>query len=202
MTEINFLCVHKKFRTKRMAPILIKEVTRRVNSRGVFQAIYTSGSLFPCPFAECRYWHRNINVKKLIDCSFSYLPEGRSMGLHKKYLKIPKEPTLAGVRQMEKKDAKDVHNLLTEYMKKMDVSFIYNKAEVAHQLLPREGVMSSWVVEDSEGKVTDFISYYALPSTILKSQKEDDKINACFSFYNVATSCTFTELIHNATILA
>jgi len=32
MTEINFLCVHKKLRTKRMAPILIKEITRRVNS--------------------------------------------------------------------------------------------------------------------------------------------------------------------------
>lgn len=33
MCEINFLCVHKKLREKRMAPILIKEVTRRVNLR-------------------------------------------------------------------------------------------------------------------------------------------------------------------------
>ena len=31
MAEINFLCVHKKLRTKRLAPVLIKEVTRRVN---------------------------------------------------------------------------------------------------------------------------------------------------------------------------
>lgn len=31
MAEINFLCVHKKLRAKRLAPILIKEVTRRVN---------------------------------------------------------------------------------------------------------------------------------------------------------------------------
>ena len=29
--EINFLCVHKNLRTKRLAPVLIKEVTRRVN---------------------------------------------------------------------------------------------------------------------------------------------------------------------------
>lgn len=29
--EINFLCVHKSLRTKRLAPVLIKEVTRRVN---------------------------------------------------------------------------------------------------------------------------------------------------------------------------
>jgi glycylpeptide N-tetradecanoyltransferase len=31
MAEINFLCVHKNLRTKRLAPVLIKEVTRRVN---------------------------------------------------------------------------------------------------------------------------------------------------------------------------
>jgi hypothetical protein len=31
MCEINFLCIHKKLRAKRLAPVLIKEVTRRVN---------------------------------------------------------------------------------------------------------------------------------------------------------------------------
>lgn len=29
--EINFLCVHKKLRAKRLAPIMIREITRRVN---------------------------------------------------------------------------------------------------------------------------------------------------------------------------
>lgn len=33
--EINFLCVHKNLRHKRLAPVLIKEVTRRVNLRYV-----------------------------------------------------------------------------------------------------------------------------------------------------------------------
>jgi len=45
-------------------------------------------------------------VKKLIECGFSFLPEGRSMGIHKKYLKLPKEPTLSGIRAMEKRDVK------------------------------------------------------------------------------------------------
>ena len=31
MVEINFLCVHKSLRDKRLATLLIKEVTRRVN---------------------------------------------------------------------------------------------------------------------------------------------------------------------------
>lgn len=36
MTEINFLCVNKKLRAKRLAPVLIKEITRRVNIRGIW----------------------------------------------------------------------------------------------------------------------------------------------------------------------
>ena len=36
LAEINFLCVHKKLRTKRLAPVLIKEVTRRVNLHNIW----------------------------------------------------------------------------------------------------------------------------------------------------------------------
>ena len=35
-TEVNFLCVYKKLRNKYVAPLLIKEVTRRSNLKGVW----------------------------------------------------------------------------------------------------------------------------------------------------------------------
>lgn len=54
MAEINFLCVHKKLRSKRMAPVLIKEITRRVNLEGIFQAVYTAGVVLPKPVGTCR----------------------------------------------------------------------------------------------------------------------------------------------------
>ena len=54
MVEINFLCVHKKLRSKRVAPVLIREITRRVNCRGIFQAVYTAGVVLPKPVASCR----------------------------------------------------------------------------------------------------------------------------------------------------
>ena len=56
--EVNFLCVHKKLRSKRLAPVLIKEITRRVNVCGIFQAAYTAGIVLPKPVACCRYYHR------------------------------------------------------------------------------------------------------------------------------------------------
>lgn len=54
LTEINFLCVHKKLRSKRLAPVLIKEITRRSHLEGVFQAAYTGGVVIPRPVATCR----------------------------------------------------------------------------------------------------------------------------------------------------
>ena len=39
MCEINFLCVHKGYREFRMTPLLISEVTRRVNLRDKWQAV-------------------------------------------------------------------------------------------------------------------------------------------------------------------
>lgn len=55
LVEINFLCVHKKLRHKRLAPVLIKEVTRRSHIEGVFQAVYTAGVVLPKPVGTCRY---------------------------------------------------------------------------------------------------------------------------------------------------
>ena len=65
MVEINFLCVHKKLRTKRLAPVLIREITRRVNLFDIWQASYTAGVIIPTPLATCRYFHRSLNPKKL-----------------------------------------------------------------------------------------------------------------------------------------
>ena len=61
MAEVNFLCVHKKLRSKQLAPLLIREVTRRVNCKNIWQAIYTSGVTLPTPFASAPYWHRSLN---------------------------------------------------------------------------------------------------------------------------------------------
>jgi glycylpeptide N-tetradecanoyltransferase len=68
--EINFLCVHKRLRGKRLAPVLIKEITRRANLAGVsvaglcrgrqpvfadvWQAVFTAGVRLPRPVATNR----------------------------------------------------------------------------------------------------------------------------------------------------
>ena len=54
-------------------PSVAQEVTRRVQLRDIWQACYTAGVVLPKPLAECQYWHRTLNPRKLISVGFSRL---------------------------------------------------------------------------------------------------------------------------------
>lgn len=68
-SEINYLCIHKKLRSKRLTPVLIKEVTRQCHLKGVFQAIYTAGVVLPTPVATCRQ----------VNCVAVYVPRHKTL---------------------------------------------------------------------------------------------------------------------------
>jgi glycylpeptide N-tetradecanoyltransferase len=198
VVEINFLCVHKKLRAKRLAPVLIKEVTRRVNLAGVFQAVYTAGTVLPVPVASVRYYHRSLNPKKLVTVGFSRLGNRMTMARMQKLYKLPDEPLTPGLRPMEEKDVDGVHELLNGYLAKFQLKILFSKEDVAHWLLPRDKVIESFVVE-TDGKITDFISFYHLPSSILRHAST---LYAAYSYYNVATSVLMVDLMKDALILA
>jgi glycylpeptide N-tetradecanoyltransferase len=202
MAEINFLCVHKKLRTKRLAPVLIKEITRRVNLLDIWQAIYTAGAVLPMPVSQCRYFHRSLNPKKLVEIGFSPLPPRMTMSSLIKALRMPTATAIPGFRPMERKDLVQVEKLLKEYQAKCQLITHYNEDEVAHWMLPQDGVVSSFVVENPEThEVTDFSSFYHLPSSVLGNDKHKT-LRAAYSFYNVATSVSLTALMQDTLVVA
>ena len=75
----------------------------------------------------------------------------------------------------------------------------FSPAELAHWVLPREGVVDAYVVQQPSGKVTDFCSFYFLPSSILKHHKHT-KLHAAYSYYNVATSVKLEVLMKDCLI--
>ncbi|CAE8596740.1 unnamed protein product [Polarella glacialis] len=201
MVEINFLCVHKKLRSKRLAPVLIKEITRRVNRESVWQAVYTAGVVLPRPVSECRYWHRSLNPKKLIEVGFSHLGPRMTMARTIKLYKVPDQPQLPGMREMRPSDAQRVSELVSAYLKKFPLHPEFDAHEVAHWILPRDGVVFSYVRENGEGEVTDVCSFYSLPSTILGHEKHN-LLKAAYSYWNVATTVPLSDLMYDALILA
>ncbi|CAL4144211.1 unnamed protein product, partial [Meganyctiphanes norvegica] len=200
MVEINFLCVHKKLRSKRLAPVLIKEITRRVNLTGIFQAVYTAGVLLPKPVASCRYWHRSLNPKKLIDVKFSHLGKNMTMQRTLKLFRLPTETVTKGFRRLQTADVDQCHALLQEYLLKFSLAPVFNREEFCHWFLPQAGIIDSYCVENS-GKITDFVSYYTLPSTVMHHPNYKT-LKAAYSFYNVSTTTPWKQLMKDTLITA
>lgn len=205
MVEINFLCVHKKLRSKRLAPVLIREITRRVNCKGLFQAVYTAGVVLPKPVGTCRYWHRSLNPKKLIEVKFSHLSRNMTMQRHLKLYRLPESTKVEGLRKLKATDIPEACKLLNEYLSKFDLVPIFSEEDFQHWFLPRDDIVDAYVVErpaeSGATKITDLISFYTLPSTVM-SHPTHNKLKAAYSFYNVATSTSWVDLMGDALVVA
>jgi glycylpeptide N-tetradecanoyltransferase len=134
----------------------------------------------PKPIATATYWHRSLNPKKLVEIGFNALPPKMPMARYVKLHKVPKADDLniiGSVREMQAKDANKIHALLNEYLKKFEIKLHFSKKDVTHFFLPRPDVVFTFVIEDDKKEITDFFSFYSLPSTILKQGTGYDKVN-------------------------
>lgn len=186
--DINFLCVHKKLRKKRLTPVLVKEVTRRVNKADIWHALYTGGAILPKPVSTCRYAHRPINWDKLYEVGFSHLPANQTKAKMIAHYALPPTITTKGFRPMEKKDIDQVYELFVSFHNRFELVQTYDKEELNHWLLANNdngeesNVVKSYVVEDEKGHVTDFMSYFLLPFTVLNN-KDHDELGIAYLFY-------------------
>ena len=62
---------------------------------------------------------------------------------------------------MEEKDLNEVMRLYKIACQKWNIHFVFTKEQLAHQLLPKENIVTTYVVEDpnQKGKLTDFMSF-------------------------------------------
>lgn len=81
---------------------------------------------------------------------------------------------------------------------------MFNEEEVHHFLCPRDKILYSYYVEDETEGITDFISFYALNSSVL-NDPHHDKIYAAYAYYNFVKDndqARLKQLIRDALILA
>jgi len=202
MVEINFLCVYNRIRSNRLAPVLIKEITRRANVNGIFQAVYTAGITLPTSISSCRYYHRSLNPKKLIDVSFSQLKPRMTIARTVRLYALPEEPQIPGLRLLEERDVPSARLLLINYLSKFDLYMDFTEDEFRHWFTPIIDVIYTYVAEDPDThEITDMLSFYSLPSTIIGNQKYPT-LKAAYSFYNVASRNDLVVLMKDALILA
>lgn len=188
MGEVNFLCVHPKLRHKKLAPLMIRELTRRINLHNIWKAVYTGGVHRPDDVASTRYWHRPLNVPKLDATGFSPCPSLRTA------VRMFTPRGDSSTRPMTSSDVPWVTRLLNENNERFQLVQIFSEEEVAHMFLPRPNIIESFVFEQ-----TDFVSFYSLPSTVSGT---DEIIQAAWSYYIAPGQKTYSELLKEGILWA
>ena len=121
LLEGNFLAVHTKVRSKKMAQVVLAEVFRRKRLLGIQYGIYTSNHSHPTPFVTCHYMQRYLNGEKLVLSKFTRCPANMSLKEFDRKLRLPKRESakLQGtLRKMLKKDVPAVYKLCKDQQEK------------------------------------------------------------------------------------
>jgi glycylpeptide N-tetradecanoyltransferase len=101
---------------------------------------------------------------------------------------------------MKTKDVPRVTELLNEYLRLWKTHIIFTEGEVEYYFMPRDNVIHSYVVEDSK-TITDFFSFYSLPSSILKHETHK-LLRVAYSYYNVSTTDRLKQGIEDMLVVA
>jgi len=167
MVQINFLCVHDNYRSLGFAPLLISEMKRIANTKGVWQAVYTAVTKIPTPLVKSTYWHRILNIKKLSDIGFYKVTNKTKQ----KYLEVR---GTSQFRKMQSKDIPKVTKILQNHFKQFKIAPVIDKLWVKHWILPA----NSYINDSDE----TFLSFYDIPNV-----KKDGSsvIKQAYSFYMV-----------------
>ncbi|KAG7233048.1 hypothetical protein INR49_007527 [Caranx melampygus] len=174
-------------------------------------AVYTAGVVLPKPVSTCRYWHRSLNPRKLVEVKFSHLSRNMTLQRTMKLYRLPDlflslstphtEHQDSSLRLMERRDIRQVTELLQKYLKRFQLAPSMGEEEVAHWFLPQDNIIDTYVVEGTGGVLTDFTSFYTLPSTVMHHPLHRS-LKAAYSFYNVHTQTPLLDLMNDALILA
>ncbi|XP_068615557.1 glycylpeptide N-tetradecanoyltransferase 1-like [Brachionichthys hirsutus] len=201
MVQVKFLCVHKKLRRKRMTPVLIRELTRRVHQQGLYQAVFTTTGVLPTPLSSCRYWNRPLNFRKLAEVNYPGLRQSANLRRAAKVNRLPEATKTKGLRPMTKKDVAGIHVLLQVSLSRFHLSPMWSLQEVEHWLLSREDVIDTYVVEGEDGTLTDAVSFYSMSSRVLNHLVHKD-LRAAHLFYIASTATDLVDLMEDMLVLA
>lgn len=137
---INFLCLSQKHRSKALAPLLIREITRRAVARGIQQAVYTAAADLPGAVCSGMYWHRLLNPKKLTECGFYSTDRPKSRyhdirGSSRARMRPAKDSDVSRIARM----LRDHESTRELYMEDIDEEYVRSKIMPTHAFVSEEG---------------------------------------------------------------
>lgn len=170
MGEASLGAMNTKYRSKRLSPLVFAEIIRRLNLRNVWQFFMSTDRVTFAPFSEAWFYRRELDFKTMVEVGLSKVPEGSTLEKEAELANIPEAANVPGMREMAKDDVPQVHALLANYVKKFTLYQIFTDERVEHMLLPKKDIVYTYVVPGPDGKLTDFVSFYVVPYSVLKHE--------------------------------
>lgn len=184
LVQINFLCIRPSYRGKNLASLIIKEISRRVAIVGTLSAVYTTALELPNVLTSVSYYHRPLNIKKLIKVGFCYQHKKLTLAGTLKHYALPTFTPCKGLRALEMKDVEEARRLLNTYLDKLKIATTFTSDEFRHYFLPRDEVVWSYVVEE-KGNIINLVSFYRVDTIAIRSVDKDQVIRSAYLSYVV-----------------
>jgi len=195
--EINLLCIDKKYRNKRLTPVLINEICRRTYLQGIFQAIYTAKLNLPNLLVKIQYYHRICNVKKMHSIGFYTFPNNKCSLYEKLYKSnIPKLNNCYTIRPFEIKDTDECLIKLNNYLEKYKLTIIFDKETFIHYFFPNPNINYTYIIE-KDNIITDMISFFVIDN-IVKNNYKYNEYKAGYLYYYFNFGIELVDLLNIA----
>ncbi|CAL8109796.1 unnamed protein product [Orchesella dallaii] len=200
---VNFLCVHRLLRDRRLTPLLLAEIMRRLNARGIRHASFTTSSILPLQaVADSQYFHFPINVMTLGSLGFIE-DDPLAMPINKVIDRWESHERNDMFHPLTTPHISSALTLVSDYLQKFAIKQVFDVETFTKMFGNKSGVVRTYVRE-KDGVVTDLISYYVVYLKKLGTTKSQihNEIQCAHALVNVATSMSLIDLMKVAIVHA
>jgi len=184
--DTSFLCIDKTIRTKSLASIMIKELLRRMYFNKVKYGYYTSPLNLPNAISKSNYYHKIINIKKMMDINFICKPQSISNKSFEKLFKL-NDNIVLNIKKITDNDLERCHQLYIKYYKQYKIYQLLSPEEFKYKFMSLDNVLDTFILE-KDNVITCMISIFYLKSRIFNNPKHSE--------YNIAQiyHCAYTDI--------
>lgn len=196
VAEVNFLCVHRKLKKKRMAPILMRSIINVLALHKIKYAVWDTSTCLTQPLVSQRVYNRIIDVLQLMDKEFIQFDDNVNADSILNTVHIPKKVTGTFVK-MEEEHLTGALKVLNTQFDQYTYHPVFSQEEFKY-LFYDNPIVSSFVLLNTEGQVVDMASYY----NVDQATHEGTTVKTANLFYYTALTTTRFQQVRNLLIKA
>lgn len=196
---INFLCVHSKLRNKNLAPLLIKEITKRSVLLNSEIALYTVAKKITKPFSLCYYNNIYLNPKKLKECLF--IPDEMNPSITSLINK--KSQVNYTTRSVNINDIDAIYLLLNIFTSKYKVYQPLSIEQIKHMFINNNVIHARVIIENNTKQIIGIYSIYNISSRLLFDNKHSHiNFSNLYYYYYDKNYISIDHIIKESVILS